>query len=64
MQYKQALDSITKQQILDQLEKIYSFDLPEGLVSHELSNMTQNLKQEDKDKHKKNNEKIASTELN
>ena len=63
VQYKQALDSITKQQILDQLEKIYSFDLPEGLVSHELSNMTQNLKQEDKDKHKKNNEKIASNRI-
>ena len=62
-QYKQALDSITKQEILDQLEKMYNFDLPEGLVSYELSNMTQNLKQEEKEKHKKNNEKLAANRI-
>ena len=48
-QYKQALDSITKKEILDQLEKNHNFDLPKNLVDNELANITQNLKKEDKD---------------
>ena len=56
-QYKNVLDSITKEEILNQLEKSHSFDLPKNLVDHELTMMTQNLKKEEKDKHKDTNER-------
>ena len=62
-QYQQALDSVTKKEILDQLEKSHSFDLPKNLVDHELTIMTQNLKKEDKDKHKDSNEKLAKSRI-
>ncbi len=62
-QYKQALDSITKKQILDQLEKSHDFDLPKNLVDHEITTMTQNLKKEEKEKHKISNEKLAKSRI-
>ena len=42
-QYQQALEAITKKQILDQLEKNHTIDLPKNLVDHELNIMTQNI---------------------
>jgi len=62
-QYKQALDSITKKEILDQLEESHSFDLPENLVNNEIEIMTQNLKKEEKDKHKDANKKLAKSRI-
>ena len=58
-QYSQALNSITKKEILDQIEKNHELDLPKNLIDQEISIMTQSLKDEEKDKHKINNEKIA-----
>ena len=62
-QYKQALDSITKKEILEQLEKLHSFDLPGNLVDNEISVMTQNLKPEEKNKHKDSNLKLAKSRI-
>ena len=62
-QYMQALDSITKKEILDQLEKYHNFDLPKNLVEYEVAAITQNLKKEDKDKHKESNEKLAKSRI-
>jgi len=62
-QYKQALDSITKKEILDQLEKSHKIDLPKNLVDHELSIMTQSLKKEDIEKNKIKNEKLAKSRI-
>ena len=62
-QYKQALDSITKKEILDQLEKSHEFELPKNLVDNELAIMTRNLKDKDKDKHKNSNEKLAKSRI-
>jgi len=62
-QYAQALNSITKKEILDQIEKNHEIDLPKNLIEQEISIMTQNLKQEDKEKHKTNNEKIAKSRI-
>ncbi len=62
-QYSQALNSITKKEILDQIEKNHQLDLPQNLIDQEVSIMTQNLKKEDKEKHKTNNEKIARTRI-
>ena len=63
-QYSQALNSITKKEILDQIEKIHQIDLPKNLVEQEIDLMTKNLKTEEKEKHKANNEKLAKSESN
>ena len=62
-QYSQALNSITKKEILDQIEKNHQIDLPQNLIDQEVSIMTRNLKTEDKEKHKLNNEKIAKSRI-
>jgi len=62
-QYSQALNSITKKEILDQIEKNHHVDLPQNLIDQEISIMTQNLKPEEKEKHKSNNEKLAKSRI-
>ncbi len=62
-QYSQALNSITKKEILDQIEKNHKIDLPKNMIEQEISIMTQSLKAEDKEKHKTNNEKIAKSRI-
>ena len=47
-QYSQALNSITKKEILDQIEKPHDLDLPKNLIENELNLMTKNLKPEDR----------------
>jgi trigger factor len=62
-QYLQALNSITKKEILDQIEKNHQIDLPQNLIDQEISIMTQNLKPEEKEKNKSNNEKLAKSRI-
>ena len=62
-QYSQALNSITKKEILDQIEKNHQIDLPQNLIDQEISIMTRNLKPEEKEKHKTNNEKLAKSRI-
>ena len=62
-QYLQALNSITKKKILDQIEQNHELELPQNLVDQEVSIMTQNLKEDEKLKHKTNNEKIAKSRI-
>ncbi len=62
-QYSQALNSITKKEILDQIEKNHQVDLPQNLVDQEISSMTQNLKPNDKEKYQLNNEKLAKSRI-
>jgi trigger factor len=62
-QYSQALSSITKKEILDQIEKNHQVDLPQNLIDQEILVMTKNLKPEEKDKHKSNNEKLAKSRI-
>ena len=61
-QYSQALNSITKKMILDQLDKSHIVDLPKNLIDQEINLMTKNLKPEEKEKHKVNNEKTRKIE--
>ena len=49
--------------ILDQIEKIHDVELPKNLVEQEIALMTKNIKTEDKDKHKSNNEKLAKSRI-
>ena len=62
-QYVQALNSITKKEILDQLEKNHQLEIPQNLIDQEIQIMTQSLKPEDQEKHKANNEKIAKSRI-
>ena len=62
-QYKQALDSITKKEILDQIEKLHKIELPKNLVEQEVLLMTQQLKKEEVEKHKIKNLKIAESRI-
>jgi trigger factor len=62
-QYKQALDSITKKEILDQIEKLHKIELPKKLVDQEIHLMTQQLKKDEMDRHKAKNLKIAESRI-
>jgi len=58
-QYKASLNAISKETLLDQLEKIHNIEVPENLVQEELALISQDLKKEELEKNKKESEKIA-----
>ena len=62
-QYTQALDSITKKEILDQIEKLHKLELPKKLVEQEIHLMTHQLKKEEVEKHKSKNLKVAESRI-
>ena len=62
-QYKQSLDSITKKEILDQIEKLHKTELPRNLVEQEVHTMTHHLKKEEVEKHRSKNLKIAESRI-
>ena len=62
-QYKVTLDALSKESILNQVEKIHDVDLPDNLVQQELKIITQGLKKEDLDDTKKENEKVAKKRI-
>ena len=62
-QYLQILNSKTKKEILDQIEKNHEVELPQNLIEQEISILTQNLKPDEKEKNKINNEKIAKSRI-
>ncbi len=62
-QYIQALNGISKKEIFDQLEKNHSINLPQNLVDNEINLMTKNLKRDEIEKHRANNEKLAKSRV-
>jgi len=62
-QYKMSLEELSKENILNQLEKMHDVQLPDNLVQQELTIISQNLKKEDKEKNKKESEKIAKKRI-
>ncbi len=62
-QYKVNLEALSKESILDQIEKIHKVDLPENLVQQELALISKGLKKEDVEKNKKESEKIAKKRI-
>ena len=62
-QYKVSLDALSKEKILNQIEKIHEIELPDNLVEQELALITQGLKKEDLEKNKKESEKIAKKRI-
>ena len=62
-QYKMNLDSLSKEKILNQIEKLHEIELPDNLVQQELALISQGLKKEDVEKNKKESEKIAKKRI-
>ena len=62
-QHKQTLDSITKKEILDQVDKLHKIELPKNLVEQEIHLMTQQLKKEEIEKNKLKNLQIAESRI-
>ena len=62
-QYKMNLDTLAKENILDQIEKLHKVDLPNNLVQQELALISQRLKKEEFEKNKKESEKIAKKRI-
>jgi len=62
-QFAMSLDGISKEKILDQIEKMHNVEIPDNLLEQELSIITQDLKKDDIEKNKKNNEKIAKKRI-
>ena len=58
-QYKTTLESIIKENILNQIEKLHEVQLPENLIEQELAIISQGLKKEDAEKNKSKSEEIA-----
>ena len=57
------LDALSKEGILDQIEKTHKIDLPDNLVQQELALISQGLKKEDAEKNKQESEKIAKKRI-
>ena len=62
-QYKMNLDSLSKENILDQIEKLHKIDPPDNLIQQEMNLISQGLKKEDFEKNKKESEKIAKKRI-
>jgi len=62
-QYKMSLDSLSKENILNQIEKLHDIDLPDNLIQQELALISRELKKEDVEKNKKESEKIAKRRI-
>jgi len=62
-QYKMSLDSLSKEEILNQIEKMHEIELPDNLVKQELELISQGLKKDDLEKNKKETEKIAKKRI-
>jgi len=62
-QYKMNLDALSKENILNQIEKLHDVKLPDNLVQQELSLISQGLKKDDAEKNKSESEKIAKKRI-
>ena len=62
-QFKMNLDAISKEEILNQLEKSHEIKIPDNLVEQELTLISQGLKKEEVEKNKSKSEKIAKRRI-
>ena len=62
-EYKGSLDAITKKDILEQIEKSHSLDLPPNLIEQETKVIAQGQKKEDIEKNKEKNTKLAKSRI-
>jgi len=57
------LDALSKENILNQIEKLHAVSIPDNLIQQELALITKGLKKEDSEKNKKESEKIAKKRI-
>ena len=62
-QYKANLDALSKENILNQIEKLHDVSIPDNLIQQELALITKGLKKEDSEKNKKESKKIAKKRI-
>ena len=62
-QYKQTLDLITKNEILNQLDKFKKIEIPETLIKQEMELLSQGMNKEEKEKNKLEHEKSAKKRI-
>ena len=62
-QYKNTLDTITKKEILDQLDKFHDIQIPENLIQQETELLNHGMKKEEIKKNKKLNEETAKKRI-
>ncbi|MAH02917.1 MAG: trigger factor [Candidatus Pelagibacter sp.] len=62
-QYKNTLDTITKKEILDQLDKFQNIQIPENLIQQEIELLNHGIKNEEIEKNKKANEETAKKRI-
>ena len=62
-QYKNTLDTITKKEILDQLDKFQDIQIPENLIQQEIELLNHGIKNEEIEKNKKANEETAKKRI-
>ena len=62
-QYKNTLDTITKKEILDQLDKFHDIQIPENLIQQETELLNQGRQKEEIEKNKKLNEETAKKRI-
>ena len=62
-QYKANLDFLSKDNILNQIEKLHDINLPDNLIKKEIDIMAQGLKENEAEENKKETEKIAKKRI-
>ena len=62
-QYKQTLDLITKNEILNQLDKFKEIEIPKNLINQEVEILSQGMSNEKKEKNKLEHEKSAKKRI-
>ena len=62
-QYKYSLDIISKEKILNHLDKVHEIKLPNNLIKQELSIIASGQKKEDEEKNKRKNEEFAKRRI-
>ena len=62
-QYKNTLDTITKKEILNQLDKFHDIKIPKNLIQQETELLNHGMKKEEIEKNKKLNEETAKKRI-
>ena len=62
-EYKNSLDSLSKKQILKEIEKFKVSEIPKNLIEEELKILSQGMSEEDAKKSKKNLEEVAKNRI-
>ena len=62
-EHKVSLDSITKKNILEKIEKVHTLDLPQNLIDQEIKLIEQGQKKEDLEKNRDKNINFAKSRI-